>query len=81
MADGRKPTGKHPEKRLTPAFVRKATKPGRYYDGNGLFLKVDPSGAKRWGQRLVNGRWLEPAISNAYVPEATTSVDWRHPMP
>ena len=53
MADGRKPKGKHPEKRLTSAFVRKASKPGRYYDGNGLFLKVDPSGAKRWGQRLV----------------------------
>ena len=53
MADGRKPTGKHPEKRLTSTFVRKASKPGRYYDGNGLFLKVDPSGAKRWGQRLV----------------------------
>ena len=53
MADGRKPKGKHPEKRLTSTFVRKASKPGRYYDGNGLFLKVDPSGAKRWGQRLV----------------------------
>ena len=56
MAEGRKPKGKHPkhpEKRLTSTFVRKASKPGRYYDGNGLFLKVDPSGAKRWGQRLV----------------------------
>ena len=53
MADGRKPTGKHPDKRLSPAFVRKSSKPGRYYDGNGLFLKIDPSGAKRWGQRLV----------------------------
>ena len=53
MAGGRKPTGKHPDKRLSPAFVRKASKPGRYYDGNGLFLKIDPSGAKRWGQRLV----------------------------
>ena len=53
MADGRKPTGRHPDKRLSPAFVRKASKSGRYYDGNGLFLKIDPSGAKRWGQRLV----------------------------
>ena len=53
MAGGRKPTGKHPDKRLSPAFVRKASKSGRYYDGNGLFLKIDPSGAKRWGQRLV----------------------------
>ena len=53
MADGRKPKGRHPEKALSPAFVRKTTKPGRYYDGNGLFLKIDSSGAKRWGQRLV----------------------------
>ena len=53
MTDGRKPKGKHPDKALSPAFVRKASKPGRYNDGNGLFLKVDPSGAKRWGQRLV----------------------------
>ena len=27
--------------------------PGRYYDGNGLYLRVDPSGARRWVQRLV----------------------------
>ena len=53
MADGRKPKGRHPEKALSPTFVRKTTRPGRYYDGNGLFLKVDPSGARRWGQRLV----------------------------
>ena len=53
MAVRRKPKGKHPEKALSPAFVRKASKPGRYNDGNGLFLKIDPSGAKRWGQRLV----------------------------
>ena len=33
--------------------MRKASKSGRYYDGNGLFLKIDPSGTKRWGQRLV----------------------------
>ena len=52
MADG-KPKGRHPEKALAPAQVRKITKPGRYYDGNGLFLQVVPSGARRWGQRLV----------------------------
>lgn len=27
--------------------------PGFYGDGNGLYLKVDPSGAKRWIQRIV----------------------------
>ena len=26
---------------------------GRYSDGNGLYLQVDPSGARRWVQRLV----------------------------
>ncbi len=53
MASGRKPKGKHPDKKLSPAFVHKTTKPGRYCDGNGLYLKVDPSGARRWEQRLV----------------------------
>ena len=44
--------GRHPEKALTAAKARTAG-PGRYADGNGLFLQVDPSGARRWVQRLV----------------------------
>jgi integrase len=48
-----KPTGKHLEKRLTAATVRSIDEPGFYGDGNGLYLKVDASGAKRWVQRLV----------------------------
>ncbi|MGB3317131.1 MAG: tyrosine-type recombinase/integrase [Albidovulum sp.] len=46
-------TGKHQDKRLSAAFVRSTTQPGRYMDGQGLFLKVDATGAKRWGQRLL----------------------------
>ncbi len=53
MPHGRKPKGKHPDKKLSPAFVHKTTKPGRYADGNGLYLKIDPSGARRWEQRIV----------------------------
>ena len=53
MALGRKPKGKHPDKRLTALFVRQVSAPGRYCDGNGLHLRVDPSGARRWEQRLV----------------------------
>ena len=49
---GYKPRGRHPEKALTAAKVRTAG-PGRYSDGNGLFLHVDPSGARRWVQRIV----------------------------
>jgi hypothetical protein len=43
---------KHPEKALTAAKIRNA-KPGRHADGNGLYLVVDGSGAKRWVLRTV----------------------------
>jgi integrase len=45
--------GKHPDKALTAMQVRNLNKPGRYADGNGLYLIVDPSGAKRWLLRVV----------------------------
>ena len=52
-----KQTGRHPDKALTSAKVRNVTEPGRHTDGNGLYLIVDPSGAKRWLQRVVvNGK-------------------------
>lgn len=34
--------------RLSARAVATATKPGRHADGGGLYLVVDPSGAKRW---------------------------------
>ncbi|WP_243375086.1 tyrosine-type recombinase/integrase [Microvirga solisilvae] len=48
-----KATGKHPDKALSAMQVRNLNKPGRYADGNGLYLVVDPSGAKRWLLRVV----------------------------
>jgi integrase len=45
--------GKHPDKALTAMQVRNLNKPGRYADGNGLYLVVDPSGAKRWLLRVI----------------------------
>ena len=42
---------------LTKAKVKAARKPGRYADGNTLYLYVTPTGSKSWVQRLtVNGR-------------------------
>ena len=42
---------------LTAAFVRRISKPGKYYDLHGLFLRVAPSGRRYWEQRLTfNGR-------------------------
>ena len=45
--------GRHPDKALSAAFCRTVAQSGRYADGNGLYLHVDPSGARRWVQRLV----------------------------
>ncbi len=50
---GSKPTGQHREKRLTAATVRTIKDAGFYADGNGLYLKVEATGAKRWVQRIV----------------------------
>ena len=52
--DGNAPRGR-PRRltdRLSAAFVRTA-EPGFYCDGHGLNLRVDPSGARQWVQRLV----------------------------
>jgi integrase len=47
----------HPYQTLSPFKVRNLSKPGRYADGNGLYLMVEPSGAKRWLLRtMVQGR-------------------------
>jgi hypothetical protein len=52
-----KSKGRHPDRALTAIKVKAAAKPGRYADGNGLYLVVDPSGAKRWLLRImVQGR-------------------------
>ena len=69
--------GRHPDKALSAAFVRTTTKPGRYCDGQGLYLLVLPSGARCWVQRLViGGRRRElglggfPLVSLAEAREA-----------
>lgn len=52
-----KAKGQHQEKVLSALKVKQLTEPGKYGDGNGLYLVVDKSGAKRWMLRiLVNGK-------------------------
>jgi integrase len=48
--------GQHPHNKLTAATVRNAKGPAFLADGNGLYLKVDATGARRWVQRLVIDR-------------------------
>ncbi len=45
--------GRHKQKSLSATFIRSVANAGRYGDGNGLYLIVDPSGAKRWVLRTV----------------------------
>jgi len=52
-----KPLGRHPQHALTAVAVKAQKTAGRYADGDGLYLVVDPSGAKRWLLRtIVQGR-------------------------
>jgi integrase len=48
-----KPRGRHPHNKLSAVRVRNIKEAGRYADGNGLYLVVDPSGARRWILRTV----------------------------
>ena len=38
---------------LSPAFVLTTKQTGRHCDGNGLYLHVEPTGSRRWEQRIV----------------------------
>ena len=52
-----KRNGRHPSDALTGVFIHAVTAPGFYADGNGLYLRVDDSGAKRWILRtMVQGK-------------------------
>jgi integrase len=56
----------HAKNRLSAAFVAAAKEPGRYLDGQGLFLQVDATGGRRWLQRLmVRGRRHDIGIGPA----------------
>ena len=48
-----KMTKKHPNNELTALKIKKVTIPGRYADGNNLYLEVDKSGARRWTLRVT----------------------------
>ncbi len=54
-----------PEKALTAQFVKTAREPGKYFDGHGLFLRVQPNGARQWVQRIViRGKRCEMGLGN-----------------
>ncbi|UWU20920.1 tyrosine-type recombinase/integrase [Rhizobium sp. CB3060] len=61
-----KAEGRHPEKALSALKVKHLKEPGRYTDGNGLYLVVDPSGAKRWLLRVtIQGKRSDIGLGSA----------------
>ena len=59
------PRGRHPENALSTDFVHSVARAGRYCDGQGLYLEVQPSGSRSWVQRLaVHGRRREIGLGS-----------------
>lgn len=59
---------KHQREALTAVAVRNLKTPGRHADGGGLYLVVDPSGAKRWVLRtLVHGKRTDIGLGGLSV--------------
>jgi integrase len=68
--------GQHPEKALSAVQVRQLKTAGRYADGNGLYLVVDPSGAKRWVLRtVVRGRRRDIGLGGLSLVPLTEARD------
>lgn len=44
---------RRPEKALTAQQVKNLSEPGKYFDGHGLYLRVDANGSRFWVQRIV----------------------------
>ena len=57
--------GRHPRNALSDDFARTVAEAGRYCDGHGLYLDVQPSGTRSWVQRLsIRGRRRELGLGS-----------------
>ncbi|MGR3804906.1 MAG: tyrosine-type recombinase/integrase [Marinibacterium profundimaris] len=68
-----------PERALSARLVETVTEPGKYFDGQGLFLRVAKNGARQWVQRItIRGKRSElglgspPAVSLAMARKLAT---------
>ena len=54
-----------PAKTLNARMVQTVTEPGKYFDGHGLYLRVDKTGGKFWVQRImINGKRTELGLGS-----------------
>ena len=60
--------GRHPHRALTDRTVQQTHASGRFADGNGLYLVVDHTLAKRWVLRtVVNGRRRDMGLGSCQL--------------
>lgn len=56
---------RRPEKALTAQAVKAALVPGKYFDGHGLYLRVDGNGSRFWIQRItIRGKRCELGLGS-----------------
>ena len=68
-----------PEKALTAKQVESTLAPGKYFDGHGLFLRVQPNGQRQWVQRItIRGKRCEIGLGN---PSLVTLAKARETAP
>lgn len=64
---------------LSAAFVRQKKAPGRYVDGNGLCLLVEPSGAARWVLRVqTRGKRRDVGLGSAQTVTLSEARELAH---
>lgn len=67
-----KPRGRHPHQRFTAVSIKAKKTPGRYADGQGLYLVVDDSGAKRWIWRgRIHGKRSDLGLGSVHLVSLT----------
>jgi len=56
---------RRPERALSARFVETVATPGKYFDGQGLFLRVAKNGSKQWVQRItIRGKRRELGLGS-----------------
>lgn len=59
---------RHPSKALTAQFVKNIKVPGKYFDGHGLYLRVEKNGTRFWIQRIkIRGKRTEMGLGSAQL--------------
>ena len=62
--------------KLTPLALKKLKVPGRYSDGNNLYLKIEDTGSRRWILRLsVNGKRRDMGLRNLSLVKLSDAND------